>query len=394
MGLKVSKKISILFVHASADLYGSDKVLLDLVLNIDRNLFESIVILPEKGPLFYLIKKAGIEVHDLPIAKITRSAFTFYGVINLGFRTITSLYGINKIVGDRKIDIVHSNTLAVVSGAFWSFLTNTKHLWHVHEIIEHPDIISTYYPKLVNLFSYRVVTNSDATRFWLENKSPDIVSKVVTILNGLAHTDPVAKSESSRIRAFCNAPHEEIVVVLVGRISRWKGQKLFVDALELLADKGIMTIRALIVGSPPAGQEHFKADLVEYISESRAAEFIYLLDHTDNIWPVWAACDIAVVPSIEPEPFGMVAIEAMSARKPVIAANHGGLVEIVEDGITGILVPPRDACALANAIEAVAIDSELRRKMGENGFVRQKKYFSLEAYIHAFESQYLDIVSH
>jgi glycosyltransferase involved in cell wall biosynthesis len=238
------------------------------------------------------------------------------------------------------------------------------------------------------------VTNSDATRNWLEKKSLSIGAKSVTIYNGLSQTPPVVKSESDGVRAFCNAAHTDIVVVLVGRISRWKGQKLFVDALELLVDKGHTAIRALIVGSPPAGQEHFKTDLVAYISESRAAEYIYLMDQIDNIWPVWAACDVAVVPSTEPEPFGMVAIEAMSAHKPVIAANHGGLVEIVEDGITGILVPPRDALALANAIEAIAFDAESRAQMGESGFIRQKTHFSLVAYIHAFESQYLDIASH
>lgn len=389
-----TNKISILFVHASSDLYGSDKVLLDLVRNIDQNRFSPIVILPDKGPLFFLFQKTGIEVHGLPIAKISRSTLTFYGVLKLLYRIFTSVIGINKIVGCRKIDIVHSNTLAVVSGAFWSLVTKTKHVWHVHEIIEHPIIINKYYPKLVNMLSCRVVANSNATRNWLESAALKIATKSVTILNGLSQSPPVTKIEKDEIRSFCNAYDDEIVVALVGRISRWKGQKIFIDALEILAERGITNIRALIVGSPPPGQEHFKVELITYISESSASEYVFLLDHTDNVWPVWAACDIAVVPSIEPEPFGMVAIEAMSSHKPVIAANHGGLVEIVENGITGILVQPRDALALAIAIESLTNNAELRAKMGENGYVRQQTFFSLISHVNAFESQYIDIISH
>jgi glycosyltransferase involved in cell wall biosynthesis len=386
-------RITILFVHASSDLYGSDKVLLDLLLNLDQNRFKPIVILPGKGPLFDSIQHAGIEVHDLTLARIARSGFSPAGIVTLVVNIIVSLIAISKVVAGRKIDIIHSNTLAVVSGALWALCSNAKHLWHVHEIIEHPDIINTYYPRLVNLLSCKVVANSAATREWLVSRSPGLRSKTITILNGLCHKEMVAIPEISRIRSFCTTSDGEVVVALVGRINRLKGHKILVDALEILAAKGIRGIRALIVGSPPPGQEHFKTDLCTYIHESSVAGMITLMDFTADIWPVWAACDIAVVPSTEPESFGMVAIEAMSAHKPVIASNHGGLVEIVEDGITGLLVPPQDAGALAVALESLVSDPVRRKEMGERGFQRQKEFFSLEAYTTAFESQYIEIAS-
>jgi glycosyltransferase involved in cell wall biosynthesis len=394
VSLSNKKKLTILYVHASTDLYGSDKVLLDLVKNIDKALFAPIVVLPDRGPLFYAIENEGIEVHDLPLARITRSAFTVIGILKLVQRLLVSIKAITKLVGSRKIDIVHSNTLAVISGAFWALLNRTKHLWHVHEIIERPNIIYRYYPKLVNVLSSYVVANSNATRNWLETKAQQICGKTETIHNGLTHEGSVSKLESDTIRTYCNATNEDVVVVLVGRLNWWKGQELFIDAVEIMAEKGIRSVRALIVGSPPPGQGHFKSDLDEYISASKVAEFVSMMDFTEDVWPVWAACDIAVVPSTEPEPFGMVAIEAMSAHKPVIAANHGGLAEIVEHGITGLLVTPRDARALAQAIEELLLSSERRREMGEQGYLRQKNYFSLEAYIRAFEARYLYIVAH
>ncbi len=386
-------KITILFVHASSDLYGSDKVLLDLLLNLDQARFRPIVILPGKGPLFDSIQHAGIEVHDLPLARVARSGFSIAGVATLAMKIMVSVRAISKAVAGRKIDIVHSNTLAVVSGAIWAMLTKTRHLWHVHEIIVHPKIINTYYPRLVNLLSCKVVANSDATREWLVSRSPGLGGRTVTILNGLDHEGAVAASEIARVRDACNASDAEIVVALVGRINRLKGHKILVDALEILDARGISTIRALVVGSPPAGQEHFKTDLCTYIQSSRVAGIISMMDFTADIWPVWAACDIAVVPSTEPESFGMVAIEAMSLHKPVIASNHGGLVEIVDNGITGLLVPPGDAGALADALEMLVMDPIRRKEMGERGYQRQKNYFSLRAHTTAFESHYIEIAS-
>jgi glycosyltransferase involved in cell wall biosynthesis len=98
----------------------------------------------------------------------------------------------------------------------------------------------------------------------------------------------------------------------------------------------------------------------------------------DDIWPVWFGMDIAVVPSTEPESFGMVAIEAMAAGVPVIAANHGGVLDILLHEQTGLLFPPRDALALADAIERLASDEPLRRRLGAAGATRQREFFSVE----------------
>src|SRR3989339_291350 len=102
-----------------------------------------------------------------------------------------------------------------------------------------------------------------------------------------------------------------------------------------------------------------------------------------NVWAVWDACDLAVVPSTEPESFGMVAIEAMAAGRPVIAAAHGGILDIVEPGITGLLVKPKDEGALADAMERLLGDTELCVKMGQAGQARQAQLFSLDSQVDA-----------
>ena len=103
-------------------------------------------------------------------------------------------------------------------------------------------------------------------------------------------------------------------------------------------------------------------------------------DFTDDVARFYAAADILVVPSREPEPFGRVATEAMAAALPVIAADHGGLSEIVLHDETGLLVPPNDVSGAGRcAVAVVGVSAALRRQMGTRGRERQASLFSLQA---------------
>jgi len=94
---------------------------------------------------------------------------------------------------------------------------------------------------------------------------------------------------------------------------------------------------------------------------------------------------VAVVPSTEPEPFGMVAIETMLASKPVVAANHGGLTEIVIHNETGFLVELNNIIALKEALEKLINNLELRISFGKNGLQRAKENFSIQNYVTKIE---------
>jgi glycosyltransferase involved in cell wall biosynthesis len=121
--------------------------------------------------------------------------------------------------------------------------------------------------------------------------------------------------------------------------------------------------------------------LQQEIDASPARQCFVLQPFAQNVWSILDACDMAVIPSTEPESFGMVALEAMAASKPVIAANHGGLAEIVVQGETGLLVQPGNTLALADGIRHLAADMDLRRQMGESGLVRFRNEFTLGRHI-------------
>ena len=119
---------------------------------------------------------------------------------------------------------------------------------------------------------------------------------------------------------------------------------------------------------------------------------VKIVPFQEEIWQLWDSIDIAVVPSTEPEPFGMVAIEAMLAKKPVIAANHGGLTEIVISGETGLLFEPQNPNELANALESLLNNSEKREKYGLAGYKRAVEHFSLQSHVNKFEAIFEDII--
>jgi glycosyltransferase involved in cell wall biosynthesis len=171
-----------------------------------------------------------------------------------------------------------------------------------------------------------------------------------------------------------------LLVALVGRINRWKGQQLLVAAAERLAEG--QKIQFVFAGSAPPGQEQFQRDLEARIAGSPARDRLLLTGFRDP-WPVYDASDVVVVPSTEPEPFGLVALEAMLAGVPVIAAGHGGLVEFVEEGVNGLLVTPNDPVALATAISTLARDAAMRQRLGARGRELAEERFSPQRYVGA-----------
>lgn len=382
---------TLLFVHHSADLYGADKMLLALLDGLDPSRFLRIVCLPASGPLADSLAQRGIEFHVGPVLKVQRAMFNPAGAGRLLLEARRCLRHLDALLAGRRADLVHSNTLAVLGGALWARLRRVPHLWHVHEIIAQPALARRVFPWLVRALADTVVTNSRATAEALAEGVPPLRAKTQVIPNGLAAPPAPDPARSAQLRREMGAGPEDVLAVLVGRINRWKGQALLVEAMEILAAEH-PTLCGAFVGSPPPGQEHFLAALRQRIAASPARNRMRILDFTPDVWNVWEAADIAVVPSMEPEPFGLVAVEAMAQLRPVIAADHGGLAEIVEHGRTGLLFPPGYARPLAEALARLARDREERTDMGRRGRERALAAFGLDRFQDAFRALYANLL--
>lgn len=381
--------MNVLFVHQAAELYGSDRVLLALVEWLARHgQVHPIVVVPCEGPLIAEFQRIGVEVHVRTLAKVQRSAFTPGGLVRFVRQVMGSIAELDSVVAGRHIAAVHSNTIAVVSGAVWSRMRRVRHVWHIHEIVLRPRPVAMALAWLASCLSDKAACISEMVRQNLVNQCPRIASQAVVVPNGMLMPDRGVEPARSQWRSE-QGLDAQVVVGLVGRINAWKGQGVLVKAAQrIVAADPATPLRFVIVGSPPPGQDELRAQLLQQISDAGLQTHVRVLDFTPDVWPVWCGMDIAVVPSTDPEPFGMVALEAMCARRPVVAAGHGGLADIVVDGETGALVRPGDDVHLANAIQLLASDAALRQSQGEAGYERVRSRYSLDAQGQRFRRLY------
>lgn len=383
--------ITILFIHQSSELYGSDKTLLLLLKHLDKVKFFPVVVLPNNGPLKGELEKENITVILAPVIKLYRKMFSPKNILRFFVEIKLATKTLDDLNNQYHFDIVYSNTLAVLLGIFYAKKRKIKHIWHVHEIIESPKVFTKLFLKfLAQKSNTKIVYNSIATqKFWDVNAK--ISSKSCIIQNGLEISNTImSESEVSNYREkFFKADKNEIVIALVGRISRMKGQLVLLKAFFELC-KTHNNITLVFVGSTPPNQEIYLEKLNKQIQEFQIFDKTVVIPFQEAISEIWQSIDIAVVPSIEPESFGLVAIEAMLAKKPVVGANHGGMTEIIVNDVTGFLVKPNNEKALSEALQKLIVDLKLRIAFGEKGFERAVTEFSMDNYVNSFE----DLFSH
>jgi glycosyltransferase involved in cell wall biosynthesis len=381
---------NILFIHQSADLYGSDKTLLYLVKAI-KDEINPIVVLPEEGPLTEELRKLRIEVFILPVIKVSRKLYASLDLFKQPFEIYKALRNLRRKIGNRKIEIIHSNTLAVFLGAFYSKIYNITHIWHVHEIIQHPKIVAKCYPFLIDLFSNYVVFNSTASAEHLYLRSPKLRLKSKVIYNGLERNAPFStKLDRNLLRKslFKSINNSAIIIGLVGRINKHKGQRLLLDVFDELTRNKNENIYLLFIGSTIKSQMFLLEELKNNIKIKNLQNKVTIVDFQKNLWKFYDCIDIVIVPTTDPEPFGLVALEGMLSKKPVIASNHGGLKEIVVHNKTGVLFEPNNKIVLKKAIETFIVNQDLIPLYGKEGEKRAIVKFSLEKYITDFKSLY------
>lgn len=377
----------ILIIHQSAELYGSDKTILFFITNLDKTKYQPIVILPFKGPLQVALQKENIEVIIAPVLKLYRKIFTPKNILKFfkEYKEGTALLA--KLHEKHNFSLVYSHTLAVLIGLTFSAKFKIKHLWHVQEIIAKPTIFNYLFKKILSLkYTDKIVYDSIETMNFWKNGNPKIAAKSDFVWNGLDINSKINATEAEKTtirKDFFNANTTNIVFGLVGRINSWKGQQLLLEAFNKIHSK-YPNIKLVFIGSAPPNQENFEIDLQNKIKENLLEEKVTIIPFQQEIWKFWDSIDIAVVPSTEPEPFGMVAIEAMLAKKPVIAANHGGLTEIVLHNETGFLFEPNNSNSLSLFMGDLINDNQKIINFGSRGFERSSTVFSMEQHMAKF----------
>ena len=379
----------ILYLHAGAELYGADIVLLELVKGLDKKEFKPIVVLPNDGPLVKKLEENNIEVHIIKYPILRRKYFNPKGIISYIYNYYKYSKKLRMFCIEKDIDAIHINTAAVLEGSYLKKKTKLPIIWHIHEIITRPKIVAKIIFRLVTKNADKVVCVSNAVRENIKEICNTDYSKLEVIYNGVDNDKFKPNNEVDYLKKEFAIKQEELIVGMIGRVNAWKGQKDFVEALNIVFEKNKnKNIKAMLVGGVFEGQEWRMEELKEIISKSRFSEKFILSDFRSDSSNIHNLFDVFVLPSTEPDPLPTVVLEAMASAKPVVGYRHGGICEMVKEGYNGILCEPSNKKELADAINRIINDKKIKETYSENSIKRQREMFSLKSYIKNFASLY------
>jgi glycosyltransferase involved in cell wall biosynthesis len=369
---------SLLFLHSSSDLYGADRSLLRTINALNKNT-RITVCLPYDGPLVSAIEDAGGEVIVMNLAVLRRKYFTISGVLVFLFAFLIAVARLGVICLTRKVDIVHSNTTAILVGGVAAKLFRKVHLWHVREIIVRPDIVRKAVAWFVYRFSTKALCVSKATAVHLISDQPELADKIIIINNGI-NPDLYASGDRESIRAKYNFKDEVVLIGMVARVSAWKGQDLFLEIAKKVCSKND-DAHFMAVGSPFQGQENLMTEFENGISEAGLIDRFTIVPFTAEVNNYLHAFDVFVLPSTLPDPFPTTVLEAMAASRTVVINGHGGAVDMVENQNSGIVIQEvNNAEAFAKVILELVENDQRRISIGIEANKHLKKRFTEDIY--------------
>lgn len=392
--------MTVLFFDHTARMGGGEISLFNLVTHVDRSKIEPVVVLASDGELRDRLRAAGVEVHvlslDESVTEVRKDTLSSTKAVSFAqvSQIVRYIWRLRGFMRARGAEIVHANSLkADLIAAVAARLCGVPVIWHVRDRIADdylPPLATRIFRLLCRVLPNFVIVNSNATLATLEIPRQ---KRARVIYNGVVHDglppeefeeDPTllrGRIQQGAHGALVMAPKPEVndrelLIGLVGRISPWKGQDIFLRAAAEVIKKFPNT-RFQIIGSAMFGEEDYEREIHQICDDLELNDYVEWTGFRRDVPQLISKLDLLVHASKTGEPFGQVVVEAMMAGKPVIATAGGGIPEIVLDGQTGYLVPMNDAPAMADAIIRMLEDPTSARKMGERGRKRAGEHFAI-----------------
>lgn len=383
--------VRILYVHSGADMYGASRALLRLVSHLDRTRFEPHVLLPCEGPLADAFRAEGVPLwFQSSLGAITRPVIRSWRLIPFVLGLPLSVLAIVRLIRRLRIDLVHTNVGPIVSTGAAVRLTGVRHVWHLREFFHEFGPFWKPYRRYMLMCADRVLCVSTPVSAQFPTDS-----RRVEVLHDALPLEEFAAISGDRVDGFRAqyAPSGARLVGVVGRIkAHRKGQEVFVTAIaELKRRRATENVKFLIIGSPFPGNEVHLVRLLERIRELDVTEDVVLTGEAEDIRAAMKSLEVLVLPSVAPEPFGLVLLEAMALGVAVIGTRAGGPVEIIQDGVSGILVEPGNSHQLADAIARVLNDRAFRETSVVAGRARLEARFALPTLMTRLQRLYAEL---
>jgi glycosyltransferase involved in cell wall biosynthesis len=378
--------MSILQIIPRIDTGGAERTTIDIAAALVRAGHIALVA-SEGGRLEDELRAAGATHLKVPMA--SKNPFTI--LRNIG--------RLKDVIAEHNVDLVHARSRAPAWSAYYA--AKQAHIPFVtthHGTYEARNALKRWY----NSVMFRgdaVIANSRWTADQIrENRTPK-PKRIETISRGidLDRFDPsrVSNHAMDSLRRMWSAAEGSRVVLLPGRLTRWKGHLILIEALSRLSRAGELpqNLRIVLAGDAQ-GRRSYLAEIEAACAEAGLEEIVTLSDHIDDMPAAYMAAEIVLSASTKPESFGRVPVEAGAMGRPVIATAHGGALETVLQGNTGLLVPPGDAAALGEAIvRLLSLSDSERREMGNKARAHVEAHYTVQKMCSDTISLYSEVVN-
>ena len=379
----MSSNIKVLQVIPKLGYGGAETGCYDIAHYLPENGCESFIV-TSGGELTKFVDKKKVKLIKLPVHSKNPLLILINTILLIG------------IILFFKISIVHARSRAPAwSCLFATKLTNRKFVTTFHGTYNFSGNLKKFYNSVMVRSDLIIAGSNFIFSHIKENYSEFLKSqkKFLVIFRGINvdyfDSSTILENDEKNLLQKWNINDEKKIILMPGRLTSWKGQELFIEAINLVKiELGYEAFHAVILGNDQ-GRDLYKKKLIRLTEQYHLTNQIKFIDHCEDMALAYKVSDIIVSASIEPEAFGRVAVEAQSMEKLIIASNIGGSNETIIDEKTGFLFKSGDAESLSKKIiHGLTMDETSRNLMGKEGRNNIIKKFNVEKMCFSTYSEY------
>ncbi len=380
-----TRRVKICYVIGTLDIGGTEKHLVEVVRRLDRTRYDvQVCALSTGGPLQEEIEAMGVPVTVIGFRGLRLRYYPVAFAVAFKY-----LWKMTAFFRRNRFDIVHSYL-------FWAYVLSTPpaKLAGVPVVVQSRRSLGDFkehkpsyllVERFTNRFADLFLPNSEGVRRDVMRQEHIPEERLRVIYNGVDPDRYLVQVDEAAKRRELGLPLSAPIAIVVANLIHYKGHRYLLEALEEVV-KNHLDLRVLLVGEGP-----MRSEIERNASERGLGENILFLGQRTDVPELLALSDISILPSLE-EGFSNTLLESMAAAKAIVATSVGGNPEAIEDGVSGLLVPPADSHSLSEAIQRLLNGKELRGRLSEAARNRAVEVFSMEAMIDAMESTYVELL--
>ena len=391
---------NILYLDVNSNLGGAERRLLTEVRCIDKDIFSITVGLLSEGPLSEELRKFGIPYVVFPCNKgflrLSKERLRFASLFSFPlafFSSVLLAFRISTFIINNNVDLIITYSFKMHLISFLLHLTGKDIIWQYCDLLPENKILRKTVLLLSRMIPVGIITNSRYVKGQFLQHG--ISREVETVHDGFILSEfQYNEGERERYRNEFGMNPDSFCVGCIGVLVEWKGQENLIKAARVLKDK-IPNLKVFIIGGMIYDTDTVdtKEKLLTLVKELNLEDIITFTGFIKENKKIICALDIIVHAPVRPEPFGRVIVEGMLCGRPVIATAAGGPLEIIQDNVTGKLVPPKNPEKIAEVIMDLYSNANKRKLLGEQGRRYAQEHFDALKQTAAIEDFYLEIIN-